>query len=178
MRGETCWHRRGTCVHRVASMSFFCPSCVPGEPGLLVPGLHFPPTQSKDAAALPTGKRPPAVTTASTTLGLPRLNLHFLTLLRTKMAMASLRLSLPEFIGHPPPPPFWLPHLAAPPSSLLLTLRPQNSEPYTQSSMAFSRFSAGPWQPCATSLRMSARSSWTRYWLPPQNKCLGFHNQP
>jgi hypothetical protein len=49
----------GRFVYRAASMSFSCPSCVPGEPGLLVPGLYLPPAQPQDAAALPTGNESP-----------------------------------------------------------------------------------------------------------------------
>ena len=78
---------------------------------------------------------------------------------RTKMGMVSPQLLPPEFSGHPqllllPPPP--------PPSSPLLTQRLRSSEPYMWSSMASSRSLAGPWRPCATSPRTSARSCWTR----------------
>lgn len=42
-------------------MRFSCPSCVPGEPGLFVPGMYLPPTQPQDAAALPTGNQSPSL---------------------------------------------------------------------------------------------------------------------
>lgn len=81
---------------------------------------------------------------------------------RTKMGMASHQLLPTEFSGHPQLP--LLPLPAPPPlSSPILTQKLRSRKPYTWSSIAFSRSSAGPWQPCATSPQMSARSCWTRY---------------
>lgn len=161
---------RGEASCGAVSKSFSCPSHVPGEPGLLMPGLHLPSAQPQDVAALSAGNHVPGPSlTAMPDPWSPGLTLHFFTLLRAKMGMGSLQLSTRELSGHPPPPPpqLLLPPPAAPPSSQLLTRRPQSREPCTQSSMAFSRFSAGLWQPCATLLQMSARFCWIRYQPPP-----------
>lgn len=113
-------------------------SCATGEPRLPVPGLHLPPAQPQDAAALLAGKpasaRPapgglaPAPPHSSALLSLPPAPA------RTKMGRASPQLSPPELSGHPQLP--WLPPPAPPPSSPLLTRRPQSSGPCAPSSMA------------------------------------------
>ena len=102
------------------------------------PGLHLPPAQPQDAAALLAGKpasaRPapgglaPAPPHSSALLSLPPAPA------RTKMGRASPQLLPPELSGHPQLP--WLPPPAPPPSSPLLTRRPQSSGPCAPSSMA------------------------------------------
>lgn len=135
-----------------------------GKPGLLVSGLCLPSAQPCDAPApltgnqapparLPRGPRPGCLCSTFPSVSF-----------RAKMGMASPRLSPLEFHGHPQL--SLLPPHALPPSSPLLTQRLRNSEPCTWSSMASSRSSAGPWRPCATSPRMSARSCWIRYQHP------------
>lgn len=135
-----------------------------GKPGLPVPGLHLPPAQPQDAAALLAGNRPPCRAARGASCRLLWTPPPFLVSLRTKTGTASPRLSPPEFSGCPllplPPPPALL-------SSPLLTRRPRSSEPYTRSSTDFSRSLAGPWRPCATSPQTSAKSCWIRYEPPP-----------
>lgn len=155
-----------TCVVDLVSWLGLLPGEAPqppmfatGQPGLPVPGLHLPPAQPEDAAALPAGTLPTHLAARSAS---PQLLCSTSTSVssRTKMGMVSPQLLLPEFSGHPqlpllPPPP--------PPSSPLLTQRLRSSEPYMWCSMASSRSSAGPWRPCVTSPRTSARSCWIRY---------------
>lgn len=143
------------------------PVFAPGKPRLLVPGLHLPPAQPQDAAALLAGtERLPAVAAGDPAPWLLCSPPVSCLSPRTKMEMVSPQLLPPEFSGHsqlPLRPPSALPRL----SNSLVTQRPQGSEPYPRSSTDSSRSSAGPWRPCATSPRMSARSCWIRYRPPP-----------
>lgn len=61
------------------------PVFAPGQPGLLVPGLHLPPAQPQDAAALPAGNGPACPSCREClSPGFSGLHLHFLSFPQNK----------------------------------------------------------------------------------------------